>query len=150
MAWITLTEADVLRTLAGPELQALKTAALAAGQDSPLPGVILDAANEVRGYIAANRANRLGPAGTISDKLRSAALAMVRYRLADRLPVKSLLTQTRIDENNDAIKLLRDVAAARFVVDEPDVIDTTDRVPSPSPSITPRVLTFTRCDQDGI
>ena len=64
--------------------------------------------------------------------------------------MKNLLTQERVNENEEAIRLLRDVAAARFVVDEPEQVDTTERVPTPSPLITPRHRHFTRRDQDGI
>ena len=105
MAWQSLTSADVLSKLSGAELSALQTAALGDGQSDPVPGIIQAVVDEVRGYVAANHDNQLGAAGTIPSKLVSAALAIIRHRLCTRLPVASLLTEQRIREKDDAIRL---------------------------------------------
>ncbi len=117
--WITLTETDVQTRLSGPELAALKSAALATGQSDPLPALVASVAREVRGYVAAGERNTLGPAGTIPDELESASLARVRYELATRLPVASLLTEARKEANRDALARLRDVAAGKFLIVQP-------------------------------
>lgn len=119
MAWSTLTSSDVKTRLTGAELAALQTAALAAGQTDPLPDILAQVTSEARGYIAANPKNSLGAAGTLPSKLLSAALAIIRYRLATRLPVKSLLTEDRVKENEQAIRLLEQVAADKFAVEDP-------------------------------
>ncbi len=119
MSWISITESDVQSKLAGAELAALKTAALASGQTNPLTEIIEQVVDEVRGYIGGNRANTLGAAGTIPQKLLSAALAMIRYRLATRLPVKSMITEDRKAEYDGAIRLLEQVAAGKFSIEDP-------------------------------
>lgn len=120
MPWISITEAGVRSRLADRELSALRSAARAEGQADPLDEVIARTVDEIRGYIAANSANRLGVAGRIPAQLEGAALAIIRYRLATRLPVASLLTEERKEEHRDALTLLRDVAAGRFAVEAPD------------------------------
>jgi phage gp36-like protein len=74
---------------------------------------------EVRGYIAAYPQNKLGEGVTIPAELETAACAIARYRALNRLPVKSLLTETRIGEYKDALALLRDVAAGKFAIEQP-------------------------------
>lgn len=119
MSWITLTEAGVQTKLAGAELAALKTAALASGQTNPLPEVITQVTREVRGYVAACSRNTLGTEGTIPDELELAALNRIRYELATRLPVASLLTDARKDANRAATEQLKEVAACRFLIVPP-------------------------------
>lgn len=120
MPWIAISEAAVKSTLAAAELTALRTVQLAAGQADPLAEIIARTTDEVRGYVAGNPLNRLGLAGLIPAELEAAALALVRYRLATRLPIKTLLTDARKDEQRDALTLLRDVAGGRFAVIAPD------------------------------
>jgi phage gp36-like protein len=148
MAWTTLNAAAVATRLTGPELAALQSAALADGQTDPLPEIVTQVVDEVRGYVAAGGIT-LGAAGTVPSKLVSAALAIIRYRLATRLPIKSLLTDTRIQENRDAIQLLQRVADGKFLVEEPTETDT-ESSSAPSPSFGDRTLNYERADQDGI
>lgn len=149
MSWIPITESDVQTRLAGAELTALKTAALATGQTNPLTEIIGQVIDEMRGYIAACASNTLGVAGTIPQKLLGAALAIIRYRLATRLPVKSLLTEDRVKENEQAIHLLEQVAACKFKIEEPITPDT-EILSSPTPHMTARTRHFGRDYEDGI
>jgi phage gp36-like protein len=119
MSWITLTEAQFLTQLTGAETSALKTAALAAGQGEPLTETLRKAVQLVRGYISGNSANKLGEGDTIPQELESAAIAIARYSAINRLPVKSLLTEGRVNEYRDALSLLKDVAAGRFKIEQP-------------------------------
>ena len=119
MSWITLTEADVQTKLAGAELTALKSVALSAGQGNPLPAILAQVVQEVRGYVAACTQNKLGDGATIPQELETAALAIIRYRLATRLPVASLLTDARKEEYRDALTLLRACAACNFRIEQP-------------------------------
>jgi phage gp36-like protein len=124
MAWQTITASDVLSKLSGAELSALQTAALGDGQTDPLPGIVTAVVDEVRGYIAANRNNRLGAAGTVPSKLVSASLSIIRHRLCTRLPVKSLLTEERVKEKEDAIRLLERTSDGRFAIEDPQTDET--------------------------
>ena len=119
MAWISITATDVKTRLTGSELTALQTVALSAGQTDPLVEIIAQVIDGVRGYISANAANTLGAAATVPSKLISASLALIRYRLCTRLPVKSLLTEDRVKENEAAIRLLEQVAAGKFAIEDP-------------------------------
>jgi hypothetical protein len=119
MAWITLTETDVVTKLSGPEIAAMKTAALQVAQVNPLPGIIAQVILEIRGYVAACTRNLLGLGQTIPDELQGAAISRIRFELATRLPVASLLTDDRRTANANAISLLRDVAKCDFLIVAP-------------------------------
>lgn len=149
MAWVTLVVGDVKAKLAGAEVTALQTAALAAGQSDPVVEIIAEVTNEVRGYVAACARNTLGSGATIPDKLKSAALAMIRYRSATRLPVKSFLTEERVNENKAALRLLEQVAACQFAIDEPTTASS-EVISMPTPSISGNSPTVTRTTTDGM
>lgn len=144
--WVTITEDDFNRKMAGPETNALKTKVLAAGQANPLPEIIADVVNEVRGYVAVK--NTLAAGATIPDKLESAALAIIRFRLATRLPVSTLLTDDRRTENKDALALLKMVAQGDYAIDEPEDVSE-EVIGTPSPSMKKKCRRFTRRSQDG-
>ncbi len=150
MPWTTLTPDDLLRGLTGAERSALQTAALGSGQADPLPGIIADVVAEARGYIAANKSNVLGVGNTIPEKLRAALIARVRFEAFTRLPIgRSLLTEDRVKANSDAVTLLRDVAAGRFAIEEPEVAST-ESISAPKPKFTRPTREFTRSNQDGL
>lgn len=150
MAWITLTEDDVITKLSGPETAAMKTAALQAAQVDPLPEVIEQVVLEVRGRVSACAANTLGAAGTIPDELKGAAINRIRYELATRLPVASLLTDARIRANDQAIALLRDVGSCDFAIVPPEnPAPETEQPGSGTPRICRPRRQFTDRRQDG-
>lgn len=150
MAWITLTEDDILTRLSGPELTAIKTAALAVDQENPLPDVLLTVTRLVRSKVAACRANTLGDGQTIPDELEAAAIAIARYYLADRLPVRTLMTEARIKAYDDAMRLLRDAAGCDMVLEQPTTATDEAVASAPAPCITPKTRTYRRADADGI
>jgi len=119
MPWITLVEDDLKSGLTGPELTAVKTAALAAGQPAVVAEILTQVTTEVRGRVAACARNVLGEAGTIPDECKSAAVDVAVYRICKRLPGKAVLTQERIDANNNAIEFLRDVARCDVAIVPP-------------------------------
>jgi hypothetical protein len=119
MPWITLTETDIITKLSGPEIAAMKTAALQSGQANPLTDVISQIVAEIRGYVAGCARNTLGDGESIPSELKGAAISRIRFELATRLPVASLLTEDRKTANANALSLLRDVAACRFALVQP-------------------------------
>jgi phage gp36-like protein len=147
MSWITLTPDDILLRLAGAEKAAYTTAALAGGQSDPLPEILEQVTDEVRGYIAACASNTLGPAGTLPPRLRLAALDIARYRLVTRLPNR--LTDERKEEYRNAIKLLESVASCKFAVEDP-AGDATSGAQVNSPATRARDRYFSRSQQEGI
>jgi hypothetical protein len=120
MSWITITEADVITKLSGPELAAMQSAALQALQVAPLPQIITDVTKEIRGYVGGCAKNTLGTGATIPDELLGTAISRIRFELATRLPVASLLTEDRRTANTNAIALLRDVARCDFAIIAPE------------------------------
>jgi len=95
MAWITLTQDDLIGSLTAAELTAVQTKALAVGQVNPVPQKFVEAIQEIRGRVAACKENRLGEGATIPEELKPAALAILRYRVLTRLPIASLITPQR-------------------------------------------------------
>lgn len=148
MSWQTITTDLVKTRLAGPEVSALQTAALASGQTDPLPEIVTQVVDEVRGYVSAG-GYTLGTGATVPSKLLSATLAIIRYRLSTRLPVKSLITEDRKNENDAAIRLLERVADGKFAVEEPETAST-EQAGGASPSVTERTRYFSRECQDGV
>lgn len=149
MAWITITEDDVITKLSGPEKAAMNSAALQALQTAPLPEIIEQVTKEIRGYVAACARNTLGDGLTIPDELLGTAVNRIRYEFATRLPVSSLLTEDSRRANEAAITLLRDVAACSFAIVSP-AAPSSEEVGSPSPQWSARSKQFGRAQQDGI
>lgn len=118
--WVTLTVDHVIQALAAPELTALRTQLLADGQVDPLPDILTRTTMEVRGYVAGFHGTAVGQAGTIPEELISSAIAIARWRLLGRLPVRLLSTDGRRQEYEDALAQLRDVAAGKFAISVAD------------------------------
>lgn len=139
MSWTTLTvDTDLARRITAPELTAARSAAIAAGQDDPVPGVLAQAIDEARGYLAARPAGSMGPAGTLPPQVHAAVLDITIWRALTRLNVARLLTDARRQTYADAIALLRDIAAGRVVVEAPATLTTEDLPAVPTPRITKR------------
>lgn len=150
MPWITLSTDDLDRSLSGPEKAALRTVAVEGSAD-PLETIIAEVIAEVRGYVAANGANTLGSGATIPDKLKSAALARIRFEAFSRLPVgRNLLTEDRVNANRDAVRLLERCADGKFAIDEPTEAST-ESISGASPRFGDgRNVEWTRTNQDGL
>lgn len=124
MAWVSITSADVERKLAADEFSAISEASLPDGVTAAdiIAAEITQTVAEVRGYVAGNKSNILGEAGTIPDELMEAALVILRYKVFTRLPaMKALLDELRVREYDEALRRLRDVSAGRFVIVPPVV-----------------------------
>jgi len=146
MAWITITPEDVRTRLTAAELAAIQNTSLAPDQADPVPEVIEQVVDEVRGYVS--NVATLGSGSTIPSKLLSAALAIIRYRLLGRVGLKS--GEDRRREYEDAVRLLERAADGKFRVEEPETASTeTNANPLPSSFTTPE-RKFSRNDQDGI
>lgn len=145
MAWAAITEADVLTVMAGPELEAIRAAALKSGQVDPLAPTISDVTDLARGYIAVH--NTLGPDGTIPSKLMTACLDIVASRIPQRVGHDP--SEGRKTKEKEAIRLLERVSDGRFRVEEPATAseESTGNV---TPVISAPTRRFTRETQDGI
>jgi Ni,Fe-hydrogenase III component G len=154
MSWRAITEADVLRKISGDELEAVRAAALANAQADPLAGTITDITKMVRGYVAACSNNSLDATlTTIPEELMDAAIALLVPKLMARVAGLSIDKEdVRKTDSANALQLMRDVAACRFAIVQPeDVSDEEVASPSPRFPTTERVRRFDREDsQDGI
>jgi phage gp36-like protein len=148
MAWVTLIVGDLKQRLAGAELESLQTAALADGQSDPVGETLAQVIDEVRGYIAAAGVT-LGVGSTVPSKLIVTTLNLARYRICSRLPVASFLTESRKQEYQDALRLLEQVAAGRFRVEEPAEA-ATEQAGASSPQFDTQTRVFKPADQEGV
>ncbi len=117
MAWIEITEADVLTVLSGPELAGYRSAALALGQADPVAPTIAQVVAMVRGHVAGCPANILGAGATLPEKLKAAALDVIAYRIPCRLNMKS--GPSRQNLHDQAVRLFERVSQGRFAIEEP-------------------------------
>jgi phage gp36-like protein len=118
--WITLTEDHIIGSLAAAEVSALRTLQLTPGQSDPLPEAMIQAVGKVHGYVATRYT--VGQPGTVPEQLLGSTIAIGRWILISRLPVKLLATEIRKQQYDDGIAELKDVASGKFklsVTDEP-------------------------------
>ncbi|PTY03078.1 hypothetical protein DB346_07440 [Verrucomicrobia bacterium LW23] len=123
MSWITLSPADIDIAKAGPQVAALRTAALAAGQADPAEDALARTVLHIRQSVRSYRANRLdADPASIPAELRSLALRMAYRELHQRLDVAgralALTDDDRRHWDND-VRTLERVAGGDLVVSQP-------------------------------
>jgi hypothetical protein len=146
MAWMTPSETDLLTSLSETELATYRAAALASGQADPVAPTLAQVVDLVRGYVGAYRPNTLGAAGTIPQKLLAPAIDLAAVRLPQRVGVPP--KDVRKTAADAAVRLLEQVAAGDFNIEEPDV--TSPEITSaPRPSIQARRPRFGWREEEG-
>jgi len=146
MSWSAITEAKLLTQISGDELEALRAAALADGQDDPVDPSIEQVTDEVRGYVAGCRSNTLDDDATkIPDRLMRAAVIMVIVEIIGRVPGYEV-EEKRQKRYDQALSLMRLVANCKYPIEDAS----TGSDVTPSPSFTERTRNFERSDQEGI
>lgn len=119
MAWRAITEKDLLTKLSASELAGIRANA-ERGTD-PVGDSSALVTEQVRGYVASNPSNAIGPAGTLPERLIGAAVALLVPELYGRTGGLLIdLSDVRKKAAESAERLLRDVAAARFAVEVPE------------------------------
>src|ERR1700680_4611333 len=141
MAWIIPAESDPLTTFSETGLATHRAAATARGQAHPVAPTLAQVVDRVRGYVGAYKPNTLGLPGTIPQKLLATALDLVAVRLPQRVgvPPKDVRQMAAIQ----AVRLLEQVAAGTFNIEEPDS-PTPETTEAPRPSISANARDFTR------
>jgi hypothetical protein len=147
MSWIVPAESDVLTVLSETELATYRAAALASGQADPLTPTLAQVVDLVRGYVGAYKPNTLGLPGTIPQKLLAPALDLVAVRLPQRVGVPP--KDVRKTAADQAVRLLEQVAAGVFNIEEPDS-PTLETTAAPRPTIEARRPHFTRRSEEGV
>jgi hypothetical protein len=84
MAWITLSEAYLKTRLSGTELDTVRKTGVNVGELDPIASILAIVSNQVRRYVAANKENTLGLAGTIPEQLVSEALDLACWESMKR------------------------------------------------------------------
>jgi hypothetical protein len=147
MAWIIPAESDLLTAISETELAAYRAAAVASGQADPVAPTLAQVVDLVRGYVGAYKPNTLGPAGTIPQKLLAPALDLAAVRLPARVGVPPKSVREMAAER--AVRLLEQVAAGVFNIEEPDVA-TAETTEAPRPTVAARRRHFTPRSEEGV
>lgn len=134
--WMVLSAQDVLRALNSQELAVLKSVQPGSDPEAEalLAGMIGDVMITIREAVANNRANTLGPAGTIPRSLRREALALLRMDLVTRYDIRCAETDPRPSAAKAATAKLADIAAGKW-----QILDT-DQVVATPPSQSPEMI----------
>lgn len=149
MAWIAITESELLTVLSAPELEGYREAALADAQPDPVEPTIAQVVDLVRGYVAACSRNLLGAEGTIPSKLIAPAIDLIAVRVPGR--VGKSPKPGRKDAGEAAIKLLEQVAACKYALEEPTVpSEEQASVSVGKPSFSGRARRDVRRESDGL
>ena len=126
MAWITVTESLIRAYMSTDEVELLNApVVVAAGQTNyPLTVILANVVNQVRGYIASNPSNKLGPADTLPDQLIKPTLSILRWDLGGQFSMGHAADlfrgQTRKEDKDDAMALLARVAEGKHYVEPPE------------------------------
>jgi hypothetical protein len=147
MAWIIPGESDLLTTFSETELAAYRAAALASGQADPVAPTLAQVVDLVRGYVGAYKPNTLGLPGTIPQKLLAPALDLAAVRLPQRVGVPP--KDVRQQAASRAVRLLEQVAAGVFNIEEPDSA-TSETTSAPQPSIEAHRRRFGHREEEGV
>jgi hypothetical protein len=118
--WIQITPEDLRAYLNAPQLEALRTSALAYGQPDPLPRILGDIAAFVRASVLAQPHHRLdvNPAA-VPPELVEATAVLALEAASLRLPGLEL-SREQERRIREARRLLRDVARGRLAITRPD------------------------------
>lgn len=119
MAWRAITEKDLLTQISESELAGIRANAKK-GTD-PVGDSIALITESVRGYVAANPSNAIGPAGTLPERLIRDAVALLVPELYGRTAGLLIdLSEVRKTAAESAERKMRDVAGKRFAVEVPE------------------------------
>jgi len=123
MAWRALTVADIKGKLSGGEYEMVEAALNETGVT--VESVITTTTNKIRGFVASNSKNTLGPVGTIPDRLIDDAVAYIIPRLYGHTAGLLIdLNDTRKEAAKDALALFKDVAKGNFSIADPETAST--------------------------
>lgn len=145
MNWITITLADLPVAKADALVNALRTAALGAGQVDPMPEVITNATNRIRMEIAAGGRTVLDADATkIPPSLKSLAVRMVLREGQGRLNALGglPLSEDERQESKDDLRFLERIAKGEITVEASSNPESTPTVQAKTgtPRITPRII----------
>lgn len=154
--WRALTQADLMTRLSGKELVAFRNAGYGPGETDPVATLLGSVTDKVRGSIAGNAQNILGPEGQLPKVLIDTALSIAVLRVMTRCFGEVLdPSGQRVKDGEAAELILRDVARGEgpgipgMAADDGDPVANT-RAPVVIEYETDHEEDFDREDQDGL
>ena len=109
--WRALTAADLMTRLSGKELVAFRNAGWGPGEIDPVATLLSSVTDKVRGAIAGNPRNVLGPDGQVPKVLIDTALSVAVLRVMTRCFGEVVdPSGQRVKDGDTAEGILRDVA----------------------------------------
>lgn len=148
--WFTPTSADLNDHKVAQLVDALRQEALAAGQTDPMPRIITEITNAVRGAIAFSGQYQLdADATTIPNGLKEEAVKKIVRVMKGRLEMPLSKDEQRDDEIYES--RLKALVKGEWPVDAPDNVlsPVPVQTASPSPRITKKTRQFSRDNQEG-
>lgn len=118
-AWITLQDADLNDYLVAAQMSALRSSALARGQDNPFATVMQDRCNYIRNRIS-RRINISATPYAIPPELRTCACHLIIEAMAGRLAVAVKLTDDQVRMIRQAYTDLDMAGTEKFPISTPD------------------------------
>ncbi len=116
MAWITLTQDNLLSALNASEAAAYNAAVT--GAIDPADEIILTAVHEARGHIEDAPGNELAAGATIPERIQHHVLSIIRFRILTRLDIE--VSKARTKEYDDARRFLERVSEGKVRVEKPE------------------------------
>lgn len=149
MPWITLTEADLLKTKMAPLVSVLRSAAIDPGQDDPVEAITADVISRIRNKVSTCATNKVdATTTTIPASLKALACRMIIVEAKNRLELE--LTKDESEQRDIDERELTRVSECKLVVDQAEV-PTAPLVQAvqPGPTISARKRRFSRSQQSG-
>ena len=154
--WRALTQSDLMTRLSGKELVAFRNAGFGPGETDPVSTLLTAVTDKVRGAVAGNPQNVLGPEGQLPKVLIDAALSIAVLRVMTRCFGEVMdPSGQRVKDGESAEGILRDVARGEgpgipgLAADDGDAATST-RAPIPIEYESDHEEDFDREDQDGL
>jgi hypothetical protein len=127
--WIVIQEEDLDDYLVAPQMDALKNAALAIGQDNPFDRVMLDIAARIRAEVRACKSNQVSNlANSIPPDLKTYACYLIIEAMTVRLSIGISLTEDQRTQCSEARRYLRRIANCDVPIAQPTDPDTADDI----------------------
>lgn len=148
--WFTPSSADLNDHKVALLVDALREEALAAGQTDPMPRIITEVTNAIRGAIAFSGNYQLdATAATIPNGLKEEAVKKIVRVMKGRLEMPLSKDEQRDDEIYES--RLKALVKGEWPVDEPDTVlaPVPVQTASATPRIKPKCRAFSRHNQEG-
>ena len=135
--WREPTERDLSASISAAEIEAYRSAA--ADEDAhgdPITALLERGVNFVRGYLRANSAIAMGPAGTLPESLIAPCMDYVAFDVVKRVPRAN--TEDRRTSRQDAVRLFERVQQGTYDVESYQRPETQGNAPASQLAVSSR------------